>query len=115
MGELLADCRAVSAADVEAIWIDEEFARDAQQNNPVRNWGAFPCWHPQRGSSAMPAQVVAERAREAGLRNRPVRETARDTLDWWQTLSAERQSNLNAGLAPAYETELIARWREGHA
>lgn len=112
IGDLLDDCRAISSASVEPLWVSEEFALEAQRNNPVRNWGAFPVWHPQRGPNAMNAQLIAERARAAGLYNRPVRETARDTLAWWKTLPDSRTASLNGGLSPDYEAELIQRWKD---
>ena len=112
MGELLADCRAVTAAEVQDIWVDEAFALAAGRNSPVRNHGAFPVWHPQRGPDAMGAQFVAGAAREAGMQTRPVRETIRGLLDWWNTLPGERTSNLQAGLPAEYEAELIASWKE---
>ncbi|MDJ0812656.1 MAG: NAD-dependent epimerase/dehydratase family protein [Woeseiaceae bacterium] len=112
MGELLADCQAVTATEVDDLWVDEAFALDASRNSPARNHGAFPVWHPQRGPDAMPAQVISAAARSAGMHNRPVRETARDLLTWWATLPNERTSKLQAGLPADYEAELIARWKE---
>ena len=114
MGDLLTDCRAVTGQQVDALWVDEEFAVSAQRDNPVRNWGVFPVWHPQRGPDAAGAQFAAARARAAGLVNRPVRETARDILDWWQTLPEERTTTLKAGLQPEYEAALIARWKDSN-
>lgn len=115
IGDLLADCQAVTATSVEDIWVDEAFALAANENAPVRNYGAFPVWHPQRGPNAMAAQIVSEPARAAGLHNRPVRETIRDLLSWWRTLPEERTSKLQAGLASEYEAELIARWKAQQA
>ncbi len=112
MGELLADCQAVTGAAVEDIWVDETFAVTAGRNAPVRNHGAFPVWHPQRGPDAMAAQFVAGAAREAGMQTRPVRETIRGLLDWWATLPEERTLKLQAGLPAEYEAELIATWKE---
>ncbi len=112
MGELLADCRAVTAAEVQDIWVDEAFATAAGANAPVRNHGAFPVWHPQRGPDAMGAQFIAHAAREAGMQTRPVRETIRGLLGWWATLPEERTSKLQAGLPAEYEAELIARWKK---
>ena len=63
----------------------------------------------------MGAQFISAAAREAGMHTRPVRETARDLMDWWQTLPEERTTKLPAGLPAEYEAELIARWKEEHA
>jgi 2'-hydroxyisoflavone reductase len=115
IGQLLADCQSVTATDVEAVWIDEAFALAANRKQPVRNHGAFPVWHPQRGPDAMAAQVISAAARRAGMQTRPVRETVRNLMSWWQTLPAERTSKLQAGMTPEYEADLIARWREQQA
>lgn len=115
MSALLEDCRAVTATDVDALWVDEEFAVAAGRNAPVQNRGAFPIWHPQRGPDAMGAQFLGAAARNAGLHTRPVRETIRDLMSWWATLPEERTANLQAGLPAAYEAELIARWKERQA
>ena len=109
MGRLLADCRSATATDVTATWVDEAFARSAQLAAPVGNHGAFPIWHPQRGPDAMTAQVIAAAARDAGMRTRPVGETVRDLVSWWQSLPVERTAKLRAGLTPGFEAELIRR------
>ena len=112
MGQLLADCQAVTATDVEEFWVDEAFVQAANEASPAGNYGAFPIWRPQRGPDAMPAQVISAAARDAGMHNRPVRETIRDLMSWWATLSDERTSNLQAGLSPEFEAELIARLQD---
>ena len=112
MGKLLADCQAVTATSVDEIWVDEAFAKSASDNMPVKNRGAFPVWHPQRGDNPQGGQFISTAAREAGLHNRPVRETARDLLTWWATLPEERTSAIKTGLTPEYEAELIALWRK---
>lgn len=112
MGELLADCQAVTATEVDDIWVDEAFAMSAGERMPVKNRGAFPVWHPQRGENPMGAQFIARAAREAGMHNRPVRETIRGLMSWWATLPEERTSALQSGLPPEYEAELIALWKK---
>ena len=112
MGDLLSDCQAVTASEVEAIWIDEAFVRKAESLNKVRNRGLFPIWHPTQGEDAAAAQFSGSRARAAGLRNRPVRETARDLMTWWQSLPEKRTANPGAGMSAEFEAELIALWKE---
>ena len=112
MGDLLRDCEAVSATDVEAIWVDEAFVRKAESLNTERNRGLVPIWNPVRGEDAEPAQISVTRARAAGLHNRPVRETARDLLTWWRTLPETRTANPGAGMSVEFEAELIALWKE---
>jgi 2'-hydroxyisoflavone reductase len=50
------------------------------------------------------------RARKTGLRSRPLAETVRDTLSWFQSLPAERQGKLRAGLDPQKEATTLAEW-----
>jgi len=110
MGELLEDCRAVTQADVDAVWLSEDFLYE-QQAMPA--WQrAFPCWHPRTGADALQFGVSGDRAMAAGMQCRPERETARDLLSWWDTLPAERRENPKAGLSADDETRLIATWRE---
>ncbi len=107
MGQLLEDSQAVSGQTVDALWADDAFIEKAQESITTQNWGAFPIWHPARGEYAGFSGISGERARAAGLHNRPERETVRGVLDWWKTLPEERQASLKAGLSEADETRLI--------
>ena len=107
MGALLENCRAVTASTVEPVWADDAFLAEAQAKIEARNWGAFPIWHPAEGEFAGASSFANARALAAGLENRPVRETIRDLLAWWQTLPEERTSNLRAGLTAEQEAELL--------
>jgi len=107
MGDLLADCLAVTAADMTPVWMDYGFL-SAQDTGPGN---AFPIWSPPLPEYAGDARVSGERAAAKGLQNRPTRETARDTVEWWRTLPAERTSGMRAGLSPEIEAALFAAWR----
>jgi 2'-hydroxyisoflavone reductase len=48
---------------------------------------------------------------KAGLTFRPTEVTARETLDWWRTLPAERQAGIKTGFTAQREAELLALWR----
>ena len=115
MGQLLVDSQAVTAASVQPLWVSEAFAAEAQSNSSAANWGMFPIWHPRSGDNAAVARISGARARAAGLHNRPVRETIRDLLEWWQTLPAERTTTMQAGMTAAQEAELIALWKKQNA
>lgn len=103
MGELLADCQAVTAAAVDPVWITEDFVK-AQGLNPGAQ---LPIW---QGSGAA-FGFSAERARAAGMRSRPERETTRDLLSWWDTLPVDRRTNLKAGPSAEKEAEVLAAWK----
>lgn len=107
MGDLLEDCLAVTAADMSPVWVDTAFIREHE----LVGGSDLPIWAAPDGDESKVAFTSGERAREKGLRNRPTRETARDTLRWWQTLPAERTATLKAGLAKSRETELIRAWQ----
>jgi 2'-hydroxyisoflavone reductase len=54
-------------------------------------------------------------SRSTGLRSRPLWETVRDTLAWFQALPPDRQANLHAGLDPKKEADLLRAWHQKQA
>lgn len=104
MQRLLEDSEAVSATAVEPVWVSDEFVLQQQL------LGALPIYHPITGEYSHASSASGERARAAGLHNRPVRETIRDLLAWWDTLPAERHANAQFRMTPEREAELIAEW-----
>ena len=103
MGQLLDDSRAVTAADVEPVWVEEEFL----ESGGYTDGGQFPVWSGANGY----APVSTDRAVHAGMHSRPVRETARDLLAWWDTVPAERTAKPRAGISAEKESEVIAAFR----
>lgn len=83
-------------------FVDEAFLLDHE----VAPWGDLPAWLPA-GEDAM-VQVSTARAEAAGLRCRPLQETARDTLAWARTWPADR--TLRAGLPREREAEILQAW-----
>ena len=112
ISNVLEDSQAVSATMVEPVWVDEAFATEAAENSTTQNWGMFPVWHSLSGDFAAMSSISGERARAAGLHNRPVRETIRDLLTWWKTLPEDRTAVMKAGISAEQEAELIAQWKE---
>ena len=106
-GQLLEDSQAVTGQEVEAVWVDDAFI----EANEL--FGSLPVWHPLTGEYAHISSASGARARAAGLHNRPVRETIRDLLTWWDTLPADRTEKMRAGLEPEREAELIELFRAG--
>ena len=106
MGDLKDDCLAVTAADTTPVWIDNDFI-DSQETG---DGNAFPIWVPPGPEYGGAARCSGARAVAAGLHNRPTRETARDTVSWWNTLPAERRSALRAGLSADIETKILENW-----
>lgn len=102
MGTVLGDSRAVTAADMEPVWIDGDFLA----SSGLEGGSDFPVWH-----GAGELEFSSERAVRAGMQSRPVRETARDLLTWWDTLPEERTAKLRAGVSAEKEAEVIAAWK----
>lgn len=108
MGDLLEDCAAVTASDVSPTWVSAEFLKEQEGVS-------LPIWEDPAGESAQLSMVDGSRAAAAGLKNRPTRETARDTVAWWKTLPAERTATTRAGLSPEKEAELLSLWHDQQA
>jgi 2'-hydroxyisoflavone reductase len=108
-GNLLEDSQAVTTATVDPVWLSDEFIAAQEARD------ALPLYFPRSGEDAAQFGFSGERARAAGLRNRPVRETIRDLLRWWDTLPAERIENARFRMTPEREAELIRLWRTENA
>ena len=72
----------------------------------------LPIWEDPNGEFAPLLKVNGSRAVAAGLKNRPTRETARDTVAWWKTLPADRTEIARAGITLEREAELLEIWSE---
>ena len=92
-------------------WIPTAFL-DAEK---IQAWSDMPVWVPGQGETAGFARRDIRRALTAGLTFRPLAATAADTLAWFQTLPADRQAKLKAGLTPERERALLAHWKAGRA
>jgi 2'-hydroxyisoflavone reductase len=104
MGKMLDACKAASGSDARFRWADASWL----QGKGVQPWSDMPVWIPATGEYAGFGSIDTSRARAAGLRTRPVLQTAQDTLEWFETLPAERQATLKAGLTAERETTLLA-------
>jgi 2'-hydroxyisoflavone reductase len=112
IAEMLYGCRAASSGsnDVKFTWADTKFLAD----NQVRGWSDMPTWQAPRDDNAGWGRVSIARAVEKGLTFRPLAVTARDTIDWFKTLPADRQAKMLSGLTPEREKELLAKWHQRH-
>jgi 2'-hydroxyisoflavone reductase len=104
-GDLLDACVAATGSDAELVWVpaSEVTARVAEP------WNELPLW-PIPGLAGLYA-MSAGRAREAGLRPRPLSETVADTWAWLAAgadLGDWRSEVQASGLDPALERELLA-------
>ncbi len=107
IAEMLYGIRATTAADVRFIWVRTEFLWEQE----VSPWTDLPVWVPPRNGLEGFARFSNRRAVAAGLTIRPLADTARDTLAWFQGLPTARRVQLRAGLTPAREADVLGKWR----
>jgi 2'-hydroxyisoflavone reductase len=107
MGRTLDACKEIARSDASFAWADAEFL----EKQGVHAWSDMPAWVPSSGETAGFARVSNARALKAGLTFRPIAETAKATLDWFQTLPESRRSKLRAGLTPEREAKVLKAWK----
>jgi 2'-hydroxyisoflavone reductase len=103
IGDLMDDSLAVTAADMTPVWVGSEFLDQVD----LPEGQSIPIWSSPLGDGKNVAMIDGTRAGARGLRNRPPRETCRDTVTWWKTLPAERQGAIRAGLSADAEQRFI--------
>jgi 2'-hydroxyisoflavone reductase len=106
-GDGVAACAAAAGVQPEVRWVADARLLAAG----VGPWMELPLWIPASGPDAADSAgfmvVPTARAQAAGLRCRPLAQTAADTLAWWRALPAERQVFASTGLAPEREAGLL--------
>lgn len=100
--EALAACEAAVGSGAELVWVDEDFLA----SNDVEPWSDLPLWAPPEMPGLMTVDI--SKALAAGLRFRPLEDTARDTHEWARS-SAPLPGE--AGLDRSREKELIEAWK----
>lgn len=111
MAALLHGIRATNSAGATLHWIPTSFLAEQK----VSPWSDLPVWIPAEGDSAGFGQRNIGRALAAGLSFRPLATTAADTLAWFNTLPADRQAKLGAGLTTEREAALLEAWKAKRA
>ncbi|MBK7996632.1 MAG: hypothetical protein IPK14_25660 [Blastocatellia bacterium] len=96
IAEMLYGIKAVTTADVKFTWVDANFL----EQHKVQPWSDMPVWVPPIGEYKGFAQVNISKAINKGLTFRPLAVTAKDTLDWFKALPADRQAKLRSGIDP---------------
>jgi 2'-hydroxyisoflavone reductase len=93
----------VVGSDAELVWVEPEFLIEED----VGEWMELPLWLRTERYASMLAVDPAS-ASEAGLRARPLEDTARDTLDWIR--AGEAPQGTDAGLDRAKERSILDSW-----
>src|SRR5512137_1890072 len=107
MRAMLEACQPASGRQAELTWVTGPFL----EKENVEPWGDMPVWIPAGGPESGMSQVSIARAVAAGLRFRPLPETARDTLSWWSGLPPERRARPRAGLSRERERQVLSAWK----
>lgn len=102
MEEMLYGIRAVTSSEVSFTWVPVELLREFD----VGAWMEMPVWLYPSPETAGFTTWDAGKAMAAGLTFRPLADTARDTLEWWEAGPA-RQRELRTGLAPDKEAAIL--------
>jgi 2'-hydroxyisoflavone reductase len=110
MGDLIkASQQASPKSATKVTWVSEDFLAAHWKPDDLD----LPPWSPMKGDTAGASLTSVKMASNTGLRSRPLQDTVRDTLAWFQTLPADRQAKLKAGLDPQKETDTLKAWHEG--
>ena len=112
IAEFLYGIRAVTSSDVRFTWTSTDFLLERK----IRPWRDIPIWYPPIGDHRGNGLISPQRAVAAGLTYRPLAVTARDTLDWFNSLGEpwEGGPGRRPGLKAAREAELLAEWHKLH-
>ena len=94
IGSMLDGIKRALNANAKFTWIPADFLKQQK----VEAWSDMPVW---TGEESGMARTSISRALAKGLTFRPLADTARDTLAWFQSQPQDRQSKMKAGLSPA--------------
>src|SRR5439155_315879 len=107
MSAMLEACKTAAGSDARFVWVDQDFLVYSQRVAP---WSEMPLWIPDTPDDAGFARTSNAKAIAAGLRFRPIVETARDTLAWIRTLPVDRP--WKAGISAERERNILEAYRK---
>ena len=108
MREVLEACNAAGGEKATLTWVAAAFL-DKQEVSP---WGELPMWFDAKGEMAGFGTMSNARAVKAGLRFRPILETAKDTLAWLATVPEDKHKQLaSTGISREKEAKVLAAWK----
>jgi len=106
IGGMLHGMRATVDNEISFTWVDADFL----SQHEVVPWRDMTVWVPPVGEEAGFSTASIEKAKAAGLTFRPLAETTRANLDYWNALTEERRAKPRAGLAADKEVTVLAAW-----
>jgi len=108
MKEVLEACDAAGGHKATLTWVDAAFL-DQQDVSP---WSELPMWFDAKGEMAGFGTMSNARAVKAGLRFRPILDTARDTLAWIETVPDDKRKKYSStGISREKEAKILAAWK----
>jgi 2'-hydroxyisoflavone reductase len=106
IGKMLDEMRGAIQSDATFTWVPTDFL----EKNKVAPWSDMPAWVPADGELAGMMRANIDRALAKGLTFRPLAQTVRDTLAWFDQLPPDRRASPRAGLAPDRERKVLDEW-----
>jgi 2'-hydroxyisoflavone reductase len=108
MKEVITECNAAAGNKATPVWVDWKFL----EKNEVQPWAEMPMWIPNEGQDAGFGTTSNARALKAGIRFRPVGDSARDTLAWLDTLPPDQRAKArSSGIKRDKEDKILADWK----
>lgn len=111
IGGILESCVRVADNGTRLTWVPA----DVLAEHGLRSWYELQLWADSASAGAGSLTWSTAKALDAGLTVRPIDDTVRDTLDWFRTRPAERQSALRSGIPADKEADVLAAWRAADA
>jgi 2'-hydroxyisoflavone reductase len=109
--DVLGLCRDNLNPDAILTWVPNEFL-ETQEVAPMRD---LPLWVPPGTPFSGIWEANADLAASKGLKARPLVESIIDTHEWFQTLPAERQNPMKAGMTLERQAEVLAAWHASNS
>ena len=105
MEAVLNSCKAVASNDATFTWASEEFL----MKESVAPWSEMPLWIPENDEHWKGFMFInCDKALATGLTARPLEETIKDTLTWYETTRTDEP--LKAGMSADKEQTLLSKW-----
>jgi 2'-hydroxyisoflavone reductase len=108
MKEVLEACNAAGGNKATLTWVDAAFL----EQHEVAPWSELPMWFDATGEMAGFGTISNARAVAAGLRFRPILDTAKDTLAWLPTVPEDKRARAtSSGISREKEAKVLAAWK----
>ena len=110
MESVLEECKVVRGSDASFTWVSEEFLLQEK----VAAWSEMPLWMPEEAAPHLKGFMFINCAKAvgAGLSFRPLNDTIKDTLTWYEANRPNEE--LKAGIDTDKEQRLLRKWHETH-